>query len=82
MNRAFVCGVVDVVLAYFITTRLWFMQNCIIHNHGFHQRSQSNYLARLVFQYCGSGVGKNSGSGSGMNNPDHISECLETIFLG
>jgi hypothetical protein len=52
------CGAVDVVLAYFITTRLWFMQNCIIHNHGFHQRSQSNYLARLVFQYCGSGMEK------------------------
>jgi hypothetical protein len=24
--------------------------------------------------------GKKSGSGSGMNNPDHISESLETIF--
>jgi hypothetical protein len=24
--------------------------------------------------------GQKSGSGSGMNNPDHISECLETIF--
>ncbi len=23
---------------------------------------------------------KNSGSGSGMNNPDHITESLETIF--
>ncbi len=30
----------------------------------------------------GSGMGKKSGSGSGMNNPDHISESLETIFLG
>jgi hypothetical protein len=28
----------------------------------------------------GSGVGKKSGSESGMNNPDHISESLETIF--
>ncbi len=32
----------------------------------------------------GSGIGKNQdpdpGSGSGMNNPDHISESLETIF--
>jgi hypothetical protein len=28
----------------------------------------------------GSGMGKKSGSGSVMNNPDHISECLETIF--
>jgi hypothetical protein len=26
------------------------------------------------------GSGKNSGSGSGMNNPDHISESLETFF--
>jgi hypothetical protein len=26
-------------------------------------------------------MGKNSGSGSGMNNPNHISESLETIFL-
>jgi hypothetical protein len=25
-------------------------------------------------------MGKISGSGSGMNNPDHISESLETIF--
>ncbi len=30
----------------------------------------------------GSGMGKKSGSGSGMNNPDHISESLETIVLG
>jgi hypothetical protein len=27
-----------------------------------------------------SGMGKKSGSGSGINNPDHISESLETIF--
>jgi hypothetical protein len=26
-------------------------------------------------------MGKKSGSGSGMNNPDHISESLETIGL-
>jgi hypothetical protein len=25
-------------------------------------------------------MGKKSGSGSGMNNPDYISESLETIF--
>jgi hypothetical protein len=25
-------------------------------------------------------MGKISGSGSGMNNPDHISESLETIY--
>jgi hypothetical protein len=30
----------------------------------------------------GSGIGKKTGSGSGMNNPDHISESLETNFLG
>ncbi len=28
----------------------------------------------------GSGMDKKSGSGSGMNNPDHISKSLETIF--
>jgi hypothetical protein len=27
-------------------------------------------------------MGKKSGSGSGMNNPDHISWSLETIFWG
>jgi hypothetical protein len=30
----------------------------------------------------GSGKDKKSGSGSEMNNPDHISESLEIIFLG
>ncbi len=34
-----------------------------------------------AFLTLGSGMGKKSGSGSGMNNPDHISESLETIFL-
>ncbi len=33
-----------------------------------------------AFLTPGSGMGKKSGSGSGMNNPDHISESLETIF--
>jgi len=28
----------------------------------------------------GTGMGKKSGSKSGMNNTDHISESLETIF--
>jgi hypothetical protein len=27
-----------------------------------------------------SGMGKKSGSGSGMNNTDHIPESLETVF--
>ncbi len=30
----------------------------------------------------GSRMGKKSGSGSGMNNPDHISESLKNSFLG
>ncbi len=30
----------------------------------------------------GSGMGKKSGPGSGKNNQDHISESLETIFMG
>jgi hypothetical protein len=33
-----------------------------------------------AFLTPGSGMGTKSGSGSGMNNPDHISESLETIF--
>jgi hypothetical protein len=28
----------------------------------------------------GTGIGKKSGSESGKNNPDHISESLESIF--
>jgi hypothetical protein len=30
----------------------------------------------------GSGMDKKSGSGSGLNNPDHISESLKNFFLG
>jgi hypothetical protein len=33
-----------------------------------------------AFLTLGSGMGKKSGSGSGMNNPDQISESLETIL--
>jgi hypothetical protein len=33
-----------------------------------------------AFLTPGSGMGKKSGSGSGMNIPDHISEGLQTIF--
>ncbi len=33
-----------------------------------------------AFLTPGSGMGERSGSGSRMNNPDHISESLETIF--
>jgi hypothetical protein len=32
-----------------------------------------------AFLTPGSGMGKKSGSGSGMNNADHIYECLETF---
>ncbi len=35
-----------------------------------------------AFLTPGSGMGKKSGSGSGMNNPDHISESLRNNFLG
>ncbi len=37
-------------------------------------------LGSSAFYAPGSGMGKKSGSGSGINNPDHISESLETIF--
>ncbi len=33
-----------------------------------------------AFLTLGSGMGKISGSGSGMKNPDYISESLESIF--
>jgi hypothetical protein len=33
-----------------------------------------------AFLTPGSGMGKKSRSGSGMNIPDHITECLETVF--
>ena len=33
-----------------------------------------------TFLTPGSGMGKNPWSGSGLNNPDHISESLETFF--
>ncbi len=35
-----------------------------------------------AFLTPGFGMGKKSGSGSGMTNPDHISESLETIVWG
>ena len=37
------------------------------------------YCGSGAFLTPGSGMVKNWGYGSGMNNPDHISECLETI---
>ncbi len=33
-----------------------------------------------AFLTPGSGMGKISGSGSGMNNPDHISRSVDAIF--
>jgi hypothetical protein len=37
-------------------------------------------MLHTIPQCCGSRMGKKSGSGSGMNNPGHISESLETIY--
>jgi len=34
----------------------------------------------IAYLTHGFGIDKNSGSGSGMNNPDHVSKSLETIF--
>jgi hypothetical protein len=39
-------------------------------------------IRRLFDPGTVSGMGKKSGSGSGMNIQDYISESLETIFLG
>lgn len=38
---------VDVIIAYFVTTRLWYMHNAIISNRHFQQRSSTNHLGRL-----------------------------------
>jgi len=38
---------IDVVIAYFVTTRLWYMHNAIIANRHFQQKSVTNHLARL-----------------------------------
>jgi shingomyelin synthase len=38
---------IDVLLAYFITTRIWFMYNSIILNPSFQTRSTANHLGRL-----------------------------------
>lgn len=38
---------IDVIIAYFVTTRLWYMHNAIIANRHFQQRSSTNHLARL-----------------------------------
>ena len=37
---------IDVIIAYFVTTRLWFMHNAIIANRHFQQRSSTNHLGR------------------------------------
>ena len=37
---------VDVVIAYFVTTRLWIQHNLIINHRQFHQKAQTNFLAR------------------------------------
>ena len=53
-----VCGVVmlmaakghysiDVIIAYFVTTRLWYIHHSIIANRALQQRSSSNYLSRI-----------------------------------
>jgi hypothetical protein len=43
-------------------------------------RMQIPDLGSGAFLTPGFGMGKKSESGSGVNNPDHISESLEAIF--
>jgi len=38
---------VDVIIAYFVTTRLWFMQHSVIYNLHLQQRAPTNHLARV-----------------------------------
>ncbi len=44
--------------------------------------TETYIFARLYVSLFDFGTGKQSGSESGMNNPDHISESLEIIFWG
>jgi hypothetical protein len=44
------------------------------------QYKKNNIFFRVADPDPGSGMGKQPGSGSGMNNLDHISESLEIIF--
>jgi len=38
---------IDVIVAYFVTTRLWYIQHSVIHNRVLQQESSTNYLSRL-----------------------------------
>ena len=42
---------VDVLLAYFVTTRLWFMMHSVILNLQLQQPHSSNHLSRLDYSY-------------------------------
>ena len=39
---------IDVVAAYFVTTRLWYVHQSIINNRGLQQTSSTNYLSRYT----------------------------------
>ncbi len=58
------------------------LYQCCGSGSGIRDRGSSAFMTRgsSAFMTPGSGLGKKSGSGSGMNNPDHISESLETFF--
>jgi hypothetical protein len=52
-------------------------------NRNMHQCCGSGAGIRRLFDpWIRDGMGKKTGYGSGMNNPDYISEILETNFLG
>ena len=39
---------IDVIVAYFVTTRLWAIHYSVIHNRVLQQESSTNYLSRWV----------------------------------
>ena len=39
---------IDVIVAYFVTTRLWYIHHSVIHNRVLQQESSTNYLSRSV----------------------------------
>ena len=39
---------IDVIVAYFVTTRLWYIHHSVIHNKVLKQESSTNYFSRSV----------------------------------
>jgi hypothetical protein len=63
------------------STSVGFWDPCSVHADTYIQCSGSGSGTRCLFYPSGSGMGKKSRSGSGINILDHISKSFEAIFL-